>query len=70
MGCGCDHTDQCGSAVFGGIQREIGRMEVGIECDRSGGQLWDTDVAVSGDAGTGSVHVRNRTVERGPRVVR
>ena len=43
---------------------------MGVERDWTGGQLWDSDVAVGGDAGTGSVHVRNRTVERGPWMVR
>lgn len=70
IGCGGEHADRCGGAVFGGVQREIGRLEVGVERDRGGGQLRDSDVAVGGYAGTGSIHVRNRTVERGPCLVR
>lgn len=43
---------------------------MGIERDRRGSQLRNPDVIVGGDAGAGSVHVRDRTVQRGPGLVR
>ncbi|XVF41303.1 hypothetical protein PTKIN_Ptkin01aG0269600 [Pterospermum kingtungense] len=72
IGCGDEHADRCGGAIFGGVQWEIiiGGVGVGAEGDRGGGQLRDTNVAVGVDVGTGSVHVRHRTVQRGPGMVR
>ena len=64
------HADRCGSAVFGGVQWEIGRLGMGVAGDRGGGQLRDLDVAVGIDAGSGSLHVRHRTVQCGPSLVR
>lgn len=69
-GVGEVHADRCGGAVLGGVQGRIRRVEVGIERDRSGGKFRNPDVAVSVDAGAGSLHVRDRTVENGPRMVR
>lgn len=43
---------------------------MGVERDRGGGKLGDTDVDAGGDAGSGAVHVRDRTVERRPCLVR
>lgn len=56
------HADRCRSAVFGGVQWEIGRLGMGVSSNRGGGQFWDTDVAVGGDAGSGSLHVRHRSL--------
>lgn len=63
-------ADRSGGAVLGGVQRAIQRLEMGVERDRSGCKLRDTDVADGGDAGAGTVHVRHRTVEGGPIMVR
>ncbi|KAK8595462.1 hypothetical protein V6N13_016829 [Hibiscus sabdariffa] len=43
---------------------------MGGDGGRCGGQLRDSDVIVGGDDGTGSVHVRHRTVQHGPDLVR
>lgn len=59
-------ADQEGGAVRGGVWS----VEMGVERDRGRGKLRNTDVTVGGDDGTGSVHVRHRTVQSGPRVVR
>lgn len=43
---------------------------MGLQRDWGGGQFWDPDVVVGGDAGASSLHVRDRTFQRGPCVVR
>ena len=63
-------ADRRGGSFCVGVSWGIGRLEMGVERDWSGGELWDRDVDVGGDAGAGSVHVCDRTVERGPRLVR
>ena len=65
-----DGADRSGGVVRRSIQGGIGRLAMGVERDRGGSKLRDTDVSDGGDAGAGAVHVRNRTVERGPIVVR
>lgn len=68
--CNEHDADRLSGPICGCIQREIGGVGVGVECDRGGGQLWDSDVVVGVDAGSGSLHVRYRTVLRGPCLVR
>lgn len=43
---------------------------MGVKRDRGGGELGYTDVHAGVDAGSGAVHVRHRTVERHPCLVR
>ncbi|KAE8683211.1 exocyst subunit EXO70 family protein [Hibiscus syriacus] len=52
------------------LRRRLEGGGMGGEGDRGGGQLRDSDVAAGGDDGIGSVHVRHRTVQRGPSLVR
>ena len=59
-------TDSGGGAVRGGVCE----VEVGVERDRRWSKLRHIDVPVGGYDGTGSIHVRHRTVQSGPRLVR
>lgn len=65
-----DDADRYGGTIFGSVSGRIGRLEMGVERDRGGGKLGDTYVDAGGDAGSGAVHVRDRTVERRPCLVR
>ena len=56
-------------AVLRRIHR-IRRLAVGLERDRCGGQLRDSDVTAGGDAGPGPLPVRYRAVQRRPGVAR
>lgn len=67
---GDDHADWSKWPIFSSFQGKIRRLEMGIKCNWGWGQFWNTNVLAGCNVGPSSIHVCDRTVERGPGLVR